>query len=416
MRFCIKNGDTAPFSVKFLRKNIAFQPVFWYIYAEISGESRMLTSFSVKNFKNFEKKFTIDLSNTKQYAYSEACVKDGIVKTGLIYGPNSIGKSNLGKAIFDIVQTLTDKERTPTLYSSYANARHPEQPVEFIYEFLFGSSRVRYEYNKLAYEDVVQEKFFVDDVEYVNRHGSEFNTKLQGTETLNGNKLISKISAMRFIRANAALAYNPTNKTVKEFFDFVDRMLMFSNLRQSYYQGFAIGGALVDVEIIKKGKLAELEEFLNSADVECKLKNLEINGQQKMFFSFGENHFIDFWENASTGTQSLVFFFYWYMQMQDNPAIAPSFVYLDEFDAFYHEETAAKVVEKLKQVQCQVLLTTHDSNLLSNDLIRPDCAFKMLPEYKNSDSYVMGPLSSRTQKELRQALNIPKMFRAGAFD
>ena len=105
MRFCIKNGDTAPFSVKFLRKNIAFQPVFWYIYAEISGESRMLTSFSVKNFKNFEKKFTIDLSNTKQYAYSEACVKDGIVKTGLIYGPNSIGKSNLGKAIFDIVQT-----------------------------------------------------------------------------------------------------------------------------------------------------------------------------------------------------------------------------------------------------------------------------------------------------------------------
>ena len=161
----------------------------------------MLTSFSVKNFKNFEKKFTIDLANTKQYAYSEACVKDGIVKAGLIYGPNSIGKSNLGKAIFDILQTLTDKERTPALYSSYANARHPEQPVEFAYEFLFGSSHVRYEYSKLTYEDVVQEKFFVDNIEYVNRHGSEFNTKLQGTETLNGNKLISKISAMRFIRA-----------------------------------------------------------------------------------------------------------------------------------------------------------------------------------------------------------------------
>lgn len=63
----------------------------------------MLAKFSVKNFKNFEKKFTIDLSQTKQYAFSETCVKDGIVKTGLIYGPNSIGKSNLGKAIFDIV-------------------------------------------------------------------------------------------------------------------------------------------------------------------------------------------------------------------------------------------------------------------------------------------------------------------------
>lgn len=376
----------------------------------------MLTSFSVKNFKNFAKKFTIDLSNIKQYAYSEACVKDGIVKTGLIYGPNSIGKSNLGKAIFDIVQTVTDKERRPDLYLSYANAKHPELATEFVYEFVFGSSRVRYEYSKLTYEDIIKEAFFIDGVEIVSRYGDSFHTNLEGSATLNSNKLNSKISVMRFIKANAVLADNPTNNVVWSFFSFIDRMLMFSNLRQNYYQGFIVGNPAVDVEIIKKGKLAELESFLNSADVECSLKNLEINGQQKMFFYFGDNHYIDFWENASTGTQSLVFFFYWYMQMQADPSLAPSFVYLDEFDAFYHEKTAAKVVELLRQTQSQVILTTHDSSLLTNELLRPDCAFNMLPEYKNSDSYVMGPLSSRTEKELRQALNIPKMFRAGAFD
>lgn len=376
----------------------------------------MLTSFSVKNFKNFEKKFTIDLSNTKQYAYSEACVKDGIVKTGLIYGPNSIGKSNLGKAIFDIVQTVTDKERRPDLYLSYANAKHPELATEFVYEFVFGSSRVRYEYSKLTYEDIIKEAFFIDGVEIVSRYGDSFHTNLEGSATLNSNKLNSKISVMRFIKANAVLADNPTNNVVWSFFSFIDRMLMFSNLRQNYYQGFIVGNPAVDVEIIKKGKLAELEMFLNSADVECSLKNLEINGQQKMFFYFGDNHYIDFWDNASTGTQSLVFFFYWYMQMQADPSLAPSFVYLDEFDAFYHEKTAAKIVELLRQTQSQVILTTHDSSLLTNELLRPDCAFNMLPEYKNSDSYVMGPLSSRTEKELRQALNIPKMFRAGAFD
>lgn len=376
----------------------------------------MLAKFSVKNFKNFEKKFTIDLSQTKQYAFSETCVKDGIVKTGLIYGPNSIGKSNLGKAIFDIVQNLTDKERTPALYSSYANAKHLELAIEFVYEFVFGSSRVRYEYTKLTYEDIIKEVFFIDGIEVVSRYGDTFHTDLEGSETLNSNKLNSKISVMRFIKANAVLADNPTNNVVWSFFSFIDRMLMFSNLRQNYYQGFIVGNPLVDVEIIKKGKLAELEAFLNSADVECSLKNLEINGQQKMFFYFGDNHYIDFWENASTGTQSLVFFFYWYMQMQADPSLAPSFVYLDEFDAFYHEKTAAKVVELLRQTQSQVILTTHDSSLLTNELLRPDCAFNMLPEYKNSDSYVMGPLSSRTEKELRQALNIPKMFRAGAFD
>ena len=375
----------------------------------------MLAKFSVKNFKNFEKKFTIDLSQTKQYAFSEDCVKDGLVKTGLIYGPNSIGKSNLGKAIFDIVQNLTDKQRNPLLYVSYANARHFEDNAEFMYEFVFGSSRVRYEYSKPSYEDILEEKFFVDDALVVSRSWNDFHTELQGAETLNNNKLDIKISAMRFIRTNAVLADNPVNKTVKDFFDFVDRMLMFSHLRQNYYQGFAVGSTQVDVEIIKKGKLGELEVFLNSVDVDCKLKSLKIYGQEKLFFDFGGNHIIDFWENASAGVQSLAFFFFWYMQMLESASATPSFVYLDEFDAFYHEKTSAKVVEMLQNVKCQVLLTTHNSNLLTNDLIRPDCAFKMLPEYKASD-YVMGPLSSRTQKELRQALNIPKMFRAGAFD
>ena len=375
----------------------------------------MLAKFTVKNFKNFERQFTIDLTQTKQYAFSEACVRDGIVKTGLIYGPNSIGKSNLGKAIFDIVQTVTDKNRNPSLYVAYLNAKHLEEPAEFSYEFAFGGSRVRYEYRKRTDEEILDEEFFVDGEKVVDRHGANFATTLQGAETLNANKLDSRISAMRFVKANAALAKNGINEVVAAFFDFVDRMLMFWNLKENFYQGFAIGGAQVDVEIIKRGMLSELEEFLGHADVDCALKSIEINGEPKLFFDFGGDHLIEFWSNASTGTQSLVHFFFWYMQMRESESYRPSFLYLDEFNAFFHEKTAAMIVEKLRETQCQVLLTTHDSNLLKNDLLRPDCAFNMLPEYKDADSYVLGPLSSRTQKELRLAHNIPKMFRAGAF-
>ena len=375
----------------------------------------MLAKFTVKNFKNFEGRFTIDLTQTKQYAFSEACVRNGIVKTGLIYGPNSIGKSNLGKAIFDIVQTVTDKTKYPVLYLAYLNAKHLEEPAEFSYEFVLKGASVRYEYRKRNSEEIQDETFFVNDEKVVERHGAEFSTVLQGAETLNGNKLDARISAMRFIKANAVLAGNLTNEIVAAFFDFVDRMLMFWNFKANYYQGFLIGGVQVDVEIIKKGKLAELVEFLNAADVSCKLKSIEMNGQPTLFFDFGGKSQIEFWPHASTGTQSLVHFFYWYMQMQDSAAYRPSFLYLDEFNAFFHEKTAAMIVEKLRETQCQVLLTTHDSNLLKNELLRPDCAFNMQPEYRDTDSYVLGPLSSRTQKELRQAHNIPKMFRAGAF-
>lgn len=374
----------------------------------------MLTKFSIKNFKNFETKFSIDFTQTKQYNFSTDCVKDGIVKTGLIYGPNSIGKTNLGKAIFDIVQTVTNKEKCPNLYICYQNARHSDDVVSFSYEFHFAQGTARYEYDKFTYEDILIERFFVNNKPVVVREGPSFESVLAGTESLNKSNLSSKISAMRFIRANSTLTQNNENSVVLNFFDFADRMLTFWNLKNNVYQGYLIGTTQVGDEIIKMGKLPELEAFLNSVDVDCKLTSMEINGQKKMFFNF-DGSLIDFWDNASTGTVSLVHFFFWYLQLKKSPETAPSFMYFDEFNAFFHEKTAKEVIRLLKEVNSQVILTTHDSNLLTNSLLRPDCAYNMTADYKSKDDFVLVPFSSLTQKELREAHNVPKMFRAGAF-
>ena len=67
----------------------------------------MLIEFKVEGFKNVEKELIFDLSKTRNYTFSENAVKDGIVKTGLIYGINGSGKSNLGLAIFDIILHLS---------------------------------------------------------------------------------------------------------------------------------------------------------------------------------------------------------------------------------------------------------------------------------------------------------------------
>ena len=57
----------------------------------------------------------------------------------------------------------------------------------------------------------------------------------------------------------------------------------------------------------------------------------------------------------------------------------------------------------------QIFTTTHNTDLMSNDLLRPDCYFLL------KDNSIKA-ISELTEKELRQAHNLQKMYKAGAFN
>ena len=87
-----------------------------------------------------------------------------------------------------------------------------------------------------------------------------------------------------------------------------------------------------------------------------------------------------------------------------------SFVFIDEFDAFYHFELAKSVENHLKKIKgVQIFTTTHNTDLMSNDLLRPDCYFIL----KDNEIKAISDLS---EKELRLAHNLQKMYKAGAFN
>ena len=87
-----------------------------------------------------------------------------------------------------------------------------------------------------------------------------------------------------------------------------------------------------------------------------------------------------------------------------------SFVFIDEFDAFYHYELSESVQKRLRRITgVQVFTTTHNTDLMSNDLLRPDCYF-ILKDNK------IKAISELTEKELRLAHNLQKMYKAGAFN
>ena len=83
---------------------------------------------------------------------------------------------------------------------------------------------------------------------------------------------------------------------------------------------------------------------------------------------------------------------------------------MDEFDAFYHYELATSVLRYINEKKnIQTVLTSHNTYLISNELMRPDCYFMLNNGKVNS-------FADRTMKTIRQAHNLEKMFRNGFFD
>jgi AAA15 family ATPase/GTPase len=160
-------------------------------------------------------------------------------------------------------------------------------------------------------------------------------------------------------------------------------------------------------DIIKHGHFDNFREFLKSAGIDSNIVYQKNSDDDCAVFYKFQNKKINFWEVCSTGTKSLVLFYYWLQRIQFE-AVKPSFIFIDEFDAFYHQRLSEFVVAELKKNSCQVVLTTHNTGIMTNDLLRPDCYFLMYKDRVDS-------LASLTDKELRYGHNIEKMYRAGAF-
>ena len=114
---------------------------------------------------------------------------------------------------------------------------------------------------------------------------------------------------------------------------------------------------------------------------------------------------LPFFRVASNGTKALYTFFYWMKTATD-----VSLMFIDEFDAFYHYELAEVIVKLLEQMpSSQTILTSHNTNLLSNRIMRPDCYF-ILSENK------LTSFANATRRELREGHNLEKLYMSGEFN
>ena len=367
----------------------------------------MLIKFSVKNFRGFAERIEWDLSQPSNYSFNTYAIKDGVIKNGIIYGPNGSGKSNFALAIFDIVNHLTQKYKKADYYKNITYGGDPKGQVFFEYTFKFGPQIVEYQYGKNILGMLFAESLTVNGTNIFKRNFKSltlneelFPINPDAKKNLQANA--NNISIINYLLTSYPLSKNHYLILMR---NFVDSMLWFRCLQVNEYIGLENGVTQLDEYIIHKGLVGDFSTFLKAVGGQ-EFKFVQPNANDKFLVCyFGkDNNVVLFDEIASTGTRSLQLLYYWLKKMD-----AASFVFIDEFDAFYHFKLAFEVCKQLFNLNCQVFTSSHNTYLMTNDLLRPDCNF-ILQNNK------IKPLHACTEKELRFGHNIEKLFRGGAFE
>lgn len=368
----------------------------------------MLKAFEVTNFKGFSKKLTFDLT-ARDYEFNQNLTECGIVKKAIIYGKNGVGKSSLGIALFDIVSHLTDKERIPLLYlQNYICLENIIEPASFKYTFIFDKDVVEYEYRKWDADNLVSEKLICNgdvliDYDYLSNSSSRFiDDSIKGS--LNINLVDNKLSVIKYIYRNTP---TDNDSVITKLVNFCENMLWYRRLSEgSSYAGFINGNNNFLELIYERGKTQELQRFLKRNSVDYDLDFESVNGRRELLAYFNNRQNKTFFTSvASTGTMALTQFFAWFTVAFEKISL----LFIDEFDAFLHFESAKLIIEELnKQKGFQSIVTTHNTYLMQNKLTRPDCCYLMTQNKISS-------LFNSTDKEIREAHNLEKMYVNGAF-
>lgn len=379
----------------------------------------MLKKFKVSNYKNFKNEIEIDFGDIAGYQFSKDCISNGIITKMLIYGRNATGKTNFGNAIMDIRYTIFSALRFVD-NDVLLNADSKDDIAKFSYTFCFNQTELIYQYTRLSHYELQDEELIIDGVsifkcDFLNKIYHFDNLKYVDAETANIERYLQslyshdeeyveeKLPFLRWLISNVALK---SDSILIYLANYVRKMIMIRvgdsvpfRLRQMNKKFYE---SLEDPK-----RLKDLEDFVNAMGIQCQLVLKKLpDGQNELYFA--HEKLVPFFENASSGTLALVDLY----RRLIPTMMTSSFVYLDEFDAFYHYEMAENVIKFFKQKYplCQIVITSHNTNLMTNRLMRPDCMFIL------SRKGSLTALCNATTRELREGHNLEKMYISGEFE
>jgi AAA15 family ATPase/GTPase len=412
------------------------------------GSDNMLKKFSVYNFKCFDEAITLDLSDIRNYTFNTELIKENLVHSSLIYGKNGAGKTSLGLAINDASMHLSDNQKDFTPYLNYTSGNKLLKDASFTYVISYSQEyEITYHYKKTNVNSFVYEELKINDefIFYYDYKTNLYEVKDELFQTINLSTIQENQSVLKILNNNSTNVSNC--HPIKYAFLFLNNITFLNTSIEEDYHilleermrlNKMLNNSFKNTDRFQKqpetydALLKRINTSFNSFGFDVELK---YNEKDKAIYRKYKSKLLPFDETASNGEKTLLSLACYLdslflskgitmivrsfqFEQSDNIVLGKKidkphpleqlFIY-DEFDAFYDYELSTKVLKSLiKKMDTQVIMTSHNTNLISNKLMRPDCYFVL-------EHNTVLPLHKKTDKEIRVGHSLEKMFIAGEF-
>lgn len=431
-----------------------------YIYKNIANNKirkMNIQEFSFGNFRSFKDINTLNLSAAKIKSKDKKIDINNVInqndnisllKSKAIYGANASGKSNIAKALVTFIRIINSSvkdEKVLYLIDSFKLSTETENEPSF-FQMIFWINGIKYRYGFEANDKSISAEWLYStpnqrELPLFIREQQEI-IEIDKTNYLEGFKLVSLFSEdsneNEIFRDNSlflsTVASFGFGKLSKELIESISSITVISGLgHQGMYK--IAGDAINDVnkkkyiiDFLKNGDIGIIDiesveitpdNFSDNSKDEIK-KVFKEDEKKKLLLSIRkkfddkkeviENASFPFRLYESEGTQKLFELSpFIYGSLKNNIPII-----IDEFDARFHPLLTKKIIELYNNqtnISSQLVFITHDTNLLSSELLRRDQI-----EFVEKDKYGASHLYSLVQfKGIRNNASFEKDYIQGKY-
>ncbi len=399
----------------------------------------MLIDFRVKNFRSIqgEQLLSMVASSQKEFRNTHTfepptLKKLSLLKSVAIYGGNAAGKSNVLRAIYTMRNIVRDSatryQRGESLpIQPFIFDKEVNEPTEFEVNFMY--NEVRYQYGFATTDERITEEWLIvypkgraqnwfarEYNEKDNKYSWQFGDKLSGPKQL----------WQESTRSNALLlstAVQLNSEQLKPIFDWFTDKLIITTGFDGWSSGHTLSKCLdenskklvlqflktadidiedIEVEIDTFDPELELDDIpLNQREKVASLKGVKVFKEPQFFYMGNDGKRVGLaLKEESDGTRKLFSFIApWLHSLEHGNVLV-----IDELHAYFHPLMVKFLIElfhntDINTSNAQLLFTTHETSVLSQDIFRRDQVWFCEKENKATRLYPLTDFSPRKSVE-----------------